>query len=73
MRKRMKERNKEEKKETNMSMRKVNSPGSLKCIRKFKASGLKDPFSFSNDVQSDNEDFLCASGSAFAISTCPLI
>jgi hypothetical protein len=29
-------------------------PGSLKCIRKFKASRLKDPFSFSNHVQSDN-------------------
>jgi hypothetical protein len=48
-------------------------PGSLKCIRKFKASRLKDPFSFSNHVQSDNEDFLCASGSPFAICTCPLI
>jgi hypothetical protein len=39
----------------------------------FKASSLKDPFSFSNHVQSDNEDFLCASGSLFAICTCPLI
>jgi hypothetical protein len=39
----------------------------------FKASSLKDPFSFSNHVQSDNEDFLCVSGSLFAICTCPLI
>jgi hypothetical protein len=28
---------------------------------------------FSNHVQSDNEDFLCASGSLFAIYTCPPI
>jgi hypothetical protein len=48
-------------------------PGSLKCIRNFKASRLKDPYSFSNHVQSDNEDFLCASGSLFAICTCPPI
>jgi hypothetical protein len=48
-------------------------PGSLKCIRNFKTSKLKDPYSFSNHVQSDNEDFLCASGSLFAICTCPPI
>jgi hypothetical protein len=47
--------------------------GSLKCIRNFKASRLKDPHSFSNHVQSDNEDFLCASGLLFAICTCPPI
>jgi hypothetical protein len=48
-------------------------PGSLKCIKNFKASWLKDPYSFSNHVQSDNEDFLCAWGSVFAICTCPPI
>jgi hypothetical protein len=48
-------------------------PSSLKCIRNFKASWLKDPYSFSNHVQSDNEDFLCAPGSLFAICTCPPI
>jgi hypothetical protein len=48
-------------------------PGSLKCIRNFKDSRLKDPNSLSNHVQSDNEDFLCASGSLFAICTCPPI
>jgi hypothetical protein len=48
-------------------------PGSLKCIRNFKASRLKDPYSSSNHVQSDNEDFLCASGSLLAICTCPPI
>jgi hypothetical protein len=47
--------------------------GSLKCIRNFKASRLKDPYSLSNHVQSDNEDLLCASRSCFAICTCPLI
>jgi hypothetical protein len=48
-------------------------PGSLKCIRNVEVSRLKDPYSFSNHVQSDNEDFLCASGSLFAICTCPPI
>jgi hypothetical protein len=48
-------------------------PGSLKCIRNSKASGLKHPYSFSNHVQSDNDDYLCASGSLFAICTCPPI
>jgi hypothetical protein len=48
-------------------------PGSLKCIRNFKVSRLKHPYSFSNHVQSDNEDFLCASGSLFSICTCPPI
>jgi hypothetical protein len=48
-------------------------PGFLKYIRNFMASRLKDPYLFSNHVQSDNEDFLCASGSLFAISTCPPI
>jgi hypothetical protein len=42
-------------------------------ISNFKASRLKDPYSFSNHAQSDNEDFLCASGSLFAICTCPPI
>jgi hypothetical protein len=45
-------------------------PGSLKCIRNLKASRLKDSYSLSNHVQSDNGDFLCASGSLFAICTC---
>jgi hypothetical protein len=45
--------------------------GSLKCIRNFKVLRLKDPYSFSNHVQSYNEDLLCASGSLFAICTCP--
>jgi hypothetical protein len=48
-------------------------PGSLKCIRNSKASRLNDPYSFSNHVQSENEDVLCASGSLFAICTCPPI
>jgi hypothetical protein len=48
-------------------------PGSLKYIRNLKASRLKDPYSFSNHVQSDNEDFLCALGSLIAICTCPPI
>jgi hypothetical protein len=47
-----------------MSKNKISElPGSLKCIRNFKHSRLKDPHSFSIHVQSDNEDFLCASGS----------
>jgi hypothetical protein len=57
-----------------VSMNKISElPGSLKCIRNFKASRLKDPNSFPNHVQSDNEDFLCASGSLFVICTCPPI
>jgi hypothetical protein len=48
-------------------------PSSLKCTRNSMASRLKDPYSFSNHVQSDNKDFLCASGSLFAICTCPPI
>jgi hypothetical protein len=48
-------------------------PGSLKFIRNFKVSRLKDTYSFFNHVQSDNEDFRCASGSLFAICTCPPI
>jgi hypothetical protein len=63
-------------KEKNVSMNKnkiSELPGSLKCIRNFKALRSKDPYSFSNHVQSDNEDFLCASGSLFAICTCPPI
>jgi hypothetical protein len=66
----------EKKKRKNMSMcknKKKWTPDSLKCIRNFKASRLKDPYSFSNHVQSDNSDFLCASGSLFAICTCPPI
>jgi ferritin len=58
---------KERKKETNEKKKKIYEyvkkselPGSLKCIRKFKASRLKDPYSFSNHVESDNKDFLCA-------------
>jgi hypothetical protein len=60
-------------KRKNMSMckNKISElPGSLKSIRNFKVSKLKDPNSFSNHVQSDNEDFFCASGSFFAICTC---
>jgi hypothetical protein len=48
-------------KEKNVSMSELLC--SLKCIRNFKDSRLKGPNSFSNHVQSDNEDFLCASGS----------
>jgi hypothetical protein len=61
------------KENVSMSKNKVNSPGSLKYIRNFKDSRLKDPYSFYNHVQSDNEDFLCASGSLFVICTCPPI
>jgi hypothetical protein len=43
-------------------------PGSLKCIRNSKASRLKDPYSFSNHVQSDNKDFLCASRSLLSFA-----
>jgi hypothetical protein len=65
---------KEKKKCVSMNKIKISElPGSLKCIRNFKASRLKDPNSFSNHVQSGNEDFLCASGSLFAIYTCPPI
>jgi hypothetical protein len=43
----MKERKKEikKRKRKKMSMCKSELPGSLKCIRKFKASRLKDPYS----------------------------
>jgi hypothetical protein len=78
MRKRKKEKEKYiyEKKEKNMSCVKIKLselPVSLKCIRNLKASRLKDSYSFSNHVQSDNEDFLCASGSLFAFCTFPPI
>jgi hypothetical protein len=80
MRKRKKEKEyiyiymrKREKYELCKNKNKVKLPGSLKCIRNSKASRLKDPYSFSNHVQSDNEDFLCASGSLFAIWICPPI
>jgi hypothetical protein len=53
--------------------KKINICPPLMCIRNFKASRLKDPYSLSNHVQSNNEDFLCASGSLFAICTCPPI
>jgi hypothetical protein len=66
-RERKKERKNMRKRETE---NKSELPGSLKCIRNFKASRLKDPYSFCNHVQSDNEDFLCASESLFAICTC---
>jgi hypothetical protein len=59
---------KERKKERKRKMRKKEkiwvcikikwTPQFSKCIRKFEASRLKDPYSFSNHVQSDNEDFL---------------
>jgi chromosomal replication initiation ATPase DnaA len=64
MRKRKKEKRKKNKK--CMSKNKISELPSI-------ASRLKDPYSFSNHVQSDNEDFLCASGSLFAICTCPPI
>jgi hypothetical protein len=64
----------EKEKNVSMSKNKISElPGSLKCIRNIKASRLKDPYSYSNHVQSDNEDFLCALGSLFAICTCPPI
>jgi hypothetical protein len=34
---------------------------------------IKTHTHFSNHMQSDNEDFVCASGSLFAINTCPPI
>jgi hypothetical protein len=49
------------------------APRSLKCIRNFKDFKIKIQNHFSNHVQSDNEDFLCASRSLFAICTCPPI
>jgi hypothetical protein len=70
------EREKRENKNKNVSMsknKKNELPGSLKCIRNFKVSRLKDPFSFFIHVQFDNEDFLCALGSLFSICTCPPI
>jgi hypothetical protein len=76
MRKKKKERKRNMRKRKNMSMcKKIKSelPGSLKCIRNFKASRLKDPYSLSNHVQSDIEDFFCALESLFAIYTCPPI
>jgi hypothetical protein len=76
MRKRKKERKKEKNEKKIWVCVKIKikwTPGSLKCIRKFKASRLKGSYSFFNHVQSDNEDFLCASGSLFAICTCPPI
>jgi hypothetical protein len=76
MRKKEKEKMSIKKKRKNMSIckNKISKlPSSLKCIRNFKVSRLKDPYSFSNHVQSDKEDFLSASGSLFAICTCPPI
>jgi hypothetical protein len=83
MRKKKEEKIERERKRIYMRKRKINMsmcknkiselPGSLKSIRNFKVSRLKDPNSFSNHVQSDNEDFFCASGSFFAICTCPPI
>jgi hypothetical protein len=74
MRKKENENEKERKKEKYEKKEKISElPDSLKCIRNFKASRLKIHTQFSNHVQSDNEDFLYASGSFFAFCTCPLI
>jgi hypothetical protein len=71
--KKMRKRKKEEKKKKIMYEKKIKSVNMSKDKRNFKASRLKDPNSFSSHVQFDNEDFLCASGSLFAICTCPPI
>jgi hypothetical protein len=52
---------------------KVNSPILWSALGISKVSRFKIQTHFSNHVQSDNEDFLCASGSLFAICTCPPI
>jgi hypothetical protein len=55
-----------------MCKNKINwTPRSSKVHLEFQGFKIKNTQThFSNHVQSDNEDFLCASGSLFAICTC---
>jgi hypothetical protein len=66
--KRKKTKKKNNKKESNNNLLWFSS-----CLRIFQGLQDQDPYSFSNHVQSDNEDFIGASGSFFAICTCPPI
>jgi hypothetical protein len=50
----------------------VNSP-ILSALGISKVSKFKIQTHLPNHVESDNEDFLCASGSLFVICTCPPI
>jgi hypothetical protein len=51
----------------------VNSPILQSALGISKVSKSKIQTHLSNHVQSDNKDFFCASGSLFAIYTCPRI
>jgi hypothetical protein len=48
-------------------------PDSLDALGISRGFKIKTHTHLSNHVQSDNEDFVCASGSLVAICTCPLI
>jgi ABC-type branched-subunit amino acid transport system substrate-binding protein len=74
MSKRKKKRKKEENKKRKGKNRVIIiSPGSLDAKGFSKDFKIKTHTHFSNHVQSDNEDFVGASGSFFAICTCPPI
>jgi FPC/CPF motif-containing protein YcgG len=65
-----------EEKKKNKSEEKIynKAPRFSSCIWKFqKDFKIKTHTHLSNHVQSDNKDFVCASGSLFAICTCPTI
>jgi hypothetical protein len=79
--KRIKERKKERKKDKERRKQclyeerknKIKLPGSLDALEVSRGFKIKTHTHLSNHVQSDNEDFVCASGSLLAICTCPLI
>jgi hypothetical protein len=49
------------------------APRLSRCIGSLKRIQDQDPYSSFQPCASDNEDFVYASGSLFAICTCPLI
>jgi hypothetical protein len=53
--------------------KKIKLPTSLDALGVSRGFKIKTHTHLSNHVQSDNEDFVCALGSLFAICTCPLI
>jgi hypothetical protein len=72
-RKSVKERNKKERRKNCVCVyiykerKKIKLPSSLDALEVSRGFKIKTHTHLSNHVQSDNEDFVCASGSLFAI------
>jgi hypothetical protein len=71
MMKMMKTKKKERERRRNVYTRKL--PESIDALGVSRGFKIKTHTHLSNHVQSDNKDFVCASGSLFIIFTCPLI